>query len=59
MKGGNRKGAGRKSRPDSKKRYTTRLRPDQIEFLRGLKNAAKWLENLIDGGMPNEKTEIR
>jgi len=55
MKGGNRKGAGRNIRPGRKKRYTTRLRPDQIKFLQGLDNAARWLENMIDKNMINKE----
>lgn len=47
-RGGKRKGAGRKPSPNKKVSYATKLRQDQIEFLRSLKNAAKWLEDMID-----------
>jgi len=51
MQGGKRKGAGRPpgtTKENTKVRYATRLRPDQVSFLKTLKNAAKWLEELID-----------
>ena len=51
MKGGKRPGAGRKPKPDKKQQYATRLRPDQIKFLKGLNNAAKMLESIIDSAM--------
>ena len=47
-RGGKRKGAGRKPSPNKKQSYTTRFYPEQIEFLKGLKNAAKWLNEAID-----------
>ena len=45
--GGKREGAGRKSDPNKKVRYTTRLRPDQIAWLQAQKNAAKYIEDAI------------
>ena len=47
MRGGKRKGAGRKPSPNSKQSYATKFYPEKIEFLRGLKNAAKWLDEAI------------
>ena len=49
--GGRRPGSGRKIKTDKKKAYTTKLRPDQIEWLRSQKNAARTLEDLIDAAM--------
>jgi len=46
-RGGLRKGAGRKPSPNKKQNYTTKLYPEKIEFLQGLKNAAKWLDEAI------------
>jgi rubredoxin len=34
---------------EKKQAYSTRLRADQIQFLKSLNNAAKWLERVIDG----------
>lgn len=48
MRGGKRKGAGRKPSPNKKQNYTTKLYPEKIEFLQDLKNAAKWLDEAID-----------
>ena len=49
-KGGIRKGSGRKPLSDDQKKqsYATKLRPDQIEWLRSQKKAAALLEKLID-----------
>jgi len=47
-RGGKRKGAGRKPMPDKKQTYATRLRPDQIAWLRSQKNAAKEIETALD-----------
>lgn len=49
--GGSRPGSGRKANPNKKVAYTTKLRPDQVEWLRSLKNAASTLEKLIDSAM--------
>ena len=48
--GGKRKGAGRPpgtTKKNTKVRYATRLRPDQVRFLKTLKNQAAWLEAAI------------
>lgn len=45
--GGKRKGAGRKPSPNKKIQYSTRLRPDQIEWLKK-KNASKTIEDALD-----------
>ncbi len=37
-----------KETQEVKKPYSTRLRVDQIKFLKTLNNAAKWLEKVID-----------
>jgi len=47
-RGGKRKGAGRKPAPNKKKSYATKLYPEKIEFLKGFKNASKWLDEAID-----------
>lgn len=52
--GGNRPGSGRKPKPDKKITYSTKLRPDQVSWLRAQKNAAKALEYLIDSAMCNK-----
>ena len=43
-RGGQRKGAGRKPSPDKKKGYSTKLRSDQIEWLKANKPAAQHIE---------------
>lgn len=48
MKAKNPKGAGRKPDPNKKIQYSTRFRPDTVEFLQGVKKAAPWIERLID-----------
>lgn len=52
-RGGARPGAGRVPVPESERKinYYTRLRPDQVKWLRSLKNAAVVLERLIDDEM--------
>lgn len=45
---GKRKGAGRKPAPNKKQKYATMLRPDQVEWLKSQKNAAKEIEDGID-----------
>lgn len=54
-RGGSRTGSGRKPVPetDKKQNYTTKLRPDQISWLRSQKKAAAILEKLIDNEMQN------
>lgn len=52
-RGGKRKGAGRKPVANKKKRYSTRLRPDQIKWLKN-KNASKTIENALDRIMADE-----
>jgi hypothetical protein len=47
MRGGKRKGSGRKKSPDSKMQYSTRLRPDLIEWLKN-RNAAREIEAALD-----------
>lgn len=42
------KKVGRPPSPNKKIQYSTRLPPDKIYFLQGLKNAAKWLSQAID-----------
>lgn len=52
--GGARKNSGRKLgvfNPNRKVQYATKLRPDQIKWLRLKKNMAKFLERLIDREM--------
>jgi len=49
--GGKRPGSGRKPKTDKKKMYATKLRPDQIEWLRSQENAARTIEKLIDSAM--------
>lgn len=51
--GGHRQGSGRKPKPDKKINYNTKLRPDQVEWLRAKNNAAKVLEYLIDNAIKN------
>jgi len=46
--GGKREGAGRPEKENKKISYATKLRPDQIEWLRTQANAAKILEEMID-----------
>lgn len=53
--GGQRSGAGRPKKPDKKITYATKLRQDQIAWLRARKNAAKVLEDLIDSAMGVKK----
>lgn len=52
-RGGQRKGAGRPAIPEEEKKkdYGTKLRPDQIEWLRSQYKAAAILERLIDEEM--------
>lgn len=52
-RGGKRDGSGRKPEPDKKLSYNTKLRPDQIEWLRSQYKAAAILEKLIDNEMQN------
>jgi len=47
-RGGKRKGAGRKPSLIKKQRYGTRLRQDQIKWLKDQKNAAKEIEKALD-----------
>ena len=47
-RGGQRKGAGRKPSPDKKKGYSTKLRSDQIEWLKANKPAAQHIEKALD-----------
>lgn len=54
-RGGKRKGAGRKHSPIKKKRYGTRLRPDQIKWLKKQKNAAMEIEIAIDFYIKSKK----
>ena len=54
-RGGKRKGAGRKPSPDKKQTYSTRLRPDQILWLRGHDNAAKEIETALDKHIEGEQ----
>lgn len=55
-KGGSRQGSGRKPLPDEQKKqtYSTKLRPDQIEWLKSKKKAAAILEKLIDNQIKKE-----
>jgi len=46
-RGGKREGAGRPKEPNKKKRYTIRLRPDQILWLKN-RNASKTIGDAID-----------
>lgn len=48
MKGGKRKGAGRKPSPNNKQSYANKFYPEKIKFLQSLRNAAKWLDEAID-----------
>jgi hypothetical protein len=59
-RGGARQGSGRKPLPDEQKKqtYSTKLRPDQIEWLRSQKKAASILERLIDNKIQEEKNEM-
>jgi|GEM_PF-5540184 len=52
--GGKRQKAGRKTKPDKKVPYCTKVRPDQREWLR-MRNGSKEIEVLIDGAMLREK----
>ena len=56
-RGGQRKGAGRPAIPEHEKKqdYGTKLRPDQIEWLRSQYKAAAILERLIDEEMKRTK----
>lgn len=56
--GGPREGAGRPEKSDRKTTYSTKLRPDQIAFLRSLDNAGAWLELRIDGGIALRLQEL-
>jgi len=59
MRGGTRKGSGRPAipKPAQKQSYATKLRPDQIEWLRSQYKAAAILERLIDNEMQRLKGE--
>lgn len=46
--GGKRQGAGRKPKPDKKIKYATKLRPDQIAWLRQQQNQAETIETALD-----------
>ena len=50
MAGGKRSGAGRPPNPDKKIKYGTKLRPDQVKWLRSKRRgfAAKFFEDAID-----------
>lgn len=58
MAGGARKGAGRKPLPEKEKKkpYTTKIKPNQIKWLRSKPRgwAAKFLERVIDKAMEEE-----
>ena len=47
-RGGKRKGAGRKPSPNKLKRFTVRLRPDQIEFLNTVPKKYQFIRDAID-----------
>lgn len=47
-RGGRRKGAGRKPMSDKKRAYSTKLRPDHIEWLKANKPAGKHIEIALD-----------
>lgn len=49
--GGPRPGSGAPTKENKKTTYSTKLRPHQIAFLRGLDNAGGWLEEMIDEKM--------
>ena len=53
MRGGQRTGAGRPASPDKKQKYTVRLRPDQIEWLKNQKRgvASQLFERAVDEAM--------
>ena len=55
-RGGRRKGAGRKPAPDKKIKYSTRLRPDHIEWLKDNKPAARHIEKALDEYIKLAKT---
>lgn len=55
--GGARPGSGRKAgviNPKRKISYSTKLRPDQVAWLKNWHNQAKTLERLIDMGMKED-----
>lgn len=56
-RGGRREGSGRPQISDDEKKqlYSTKLRPDQIKWLRSQKKAAAILERLIDEEMQKEQ----
>lgn len=58
-RGGGREGSGRPQIPDDEKKqiYSTKLRPDQIKWLRSQKKAAAILERLIDDEMQKEEEQ--
>lgn len=58
-RGGKREGAGRPQVPDDQKKqiYATKLRPDQIRWLRSQKKAAAILERLIDQEMQKDQQQ--
>lgn len=47
-RGGKRFGSGRPIDPNKKQPYSTRIRPDLIEWLKGQKNATKEIETALD-----------
>jgi hypothetical protein len=56
MAGGKRQGAGRPVSTDKKISYATKIRPDQVQWLRSKKRgfAAQFLEKVIDEAMQAE-----
>ena len=57
-RGGKREGAGRPAgttKKDKKQTYATRLRPDQIRWLRRQKNAAKEIEIALDNHIKTDQ----
>ena len=47
MRGGKRKGSGRKQKPDKKVSYATKIRPELIKRLRQEPNQAKVIEKAL------------
>jgi len=45
--GGKRKGAGRPANPNKKVKYSNKISSENKKFLKGLKNASKWLDEAI------------
>lgn len=56
--GGSRAGSGRRKKQDKKRPYCTKLRPDQVAWLRAKPNAAGLLEVIIDRAILRESTPI-